>query len=181
MTFIAPRPYQFQRSYKHGILVFLGALLALCAFGQEPDLRIAGTLSTKPLLIDVVRAMKAEKGLQIEISTNFTSIDALDAVATGRVNIALITKEISGEDRSHYPEISLFTVPIGMEVVALGVSNDVWEAGVRTITKETMREIYEQKITNWQKAGGANAKIKLFTFQQGFGIWEIFADVALRG
>jgi len=162
---------------------FLGFLLvgaflscSIPAWGQAPDVRIAGTLSTKPLLVDVVKVMKEKKGLQVALATGLTSQDALDAVATGKVDIALITKPLTGEDRAEYPSIELVTVPIGMEVVAIGVSNDLWNGGVNTITKAMMRDVYEQKVTNWQAAGGPDEKITMFNFQQGLGIWEIFAE-----
>ena len=159
---------------------FAGLLLALgilSAPGQDrPDVRIAGPLSTKPLLTEVARAMKHDKGLEIAVSTDFTSLEALDAVAQDKVNIALITKPYTLEDRALYPGVDLFAVPIGMQVVALGVSNDLWDAGLHTITKESMRGIYEQKITNWREVGGPDEKITLFNFQQGHGVWEILAE-----
>jgi phosphate transport system substrate-binding protein len=39
-----------------------------------------------------------------------------------------------------------------------------------------MRDIYEQKITNWKALGGPDEKIDLFSFEEGAGIWEIFAE-----
>jgi phosphate transport system substrate-binding protein len=160
------------------VSVFLGIFLAcsLVAWGQDPDLRIAGTLSTKPLLTVLARVMKDTKGLRVAISNAVVSTDGIDAVATGKVDIALITKPLTGEDRSQYPEMELVTVPIGMEVVALGVSNDLWDTGVKTVTKETMRKIYEQKITNWHTADGPDEKVRLFNMEQGQGVWEIFAE-----
>ena len=54
--------------------MFLGAFLGvtgLAAPGEEsptePDLRIAGPVSTKQLLIGVVHAMKEDKGLNVAI------------------------------------------------------------------------------------------------------------------
>jgi len=154
----------------------LGALAAIAARGQNPDVRIAGTLSNKPLLIELVHAIKAKKGLQIAFTTDLTSVQAVDAVANEKVDIALITRALTGEDRASYPAVNLNTIPVGMEVVALGVSGDLWDAGVKTITKETMRAIYEQKITNWKDAGGPDEKITLFNFEQGLGVWEMFAE-----
>jgi phosphate transport system substrate-binding protein len=138
--------------------------------------RIGGTLSTKPLLADLVRVMRDSKGLKIGVSECVTSTDVLDAVATGKVDIGIMTKLVTGEDRAQYPAVELATVPIGMEVVAVGVSNDLWDAGVNSITKETMRGIYEQKITNWTDAGGPDEKVRFFNIEQGQGVWEIFAE-----
>ena len=164
------------------IVVLLGALLVLWvapapAQGPgQPDLRIVGPPSTKPLLDGVVRTMKREKGLVVAISANVVNADALEAVARGKIGIALMTKPLTGEDRAQYPDVDLVAIPIGMQVVALGISNDLWEAGLHTITKEAMRDVYEGKITNWQGVRGPDEKITLFNFEQGHGVWEIFAE-----
>jgi phosphate transport system substrate-binding protein len=156
-------------------------LLLLCAAwvrGQdaEPDVRIAGPISTKPLLTALVRAMKEEKGLTIAIDTGLTSADAVDALAQEKAGIALMTRPLTGEERAQYPQFDLFTTPIGMEVVALGISNDLWEAGLHSVTKDAMRSIYEQKVTNWKEVGGPDEKITFLNPEQGLGIWEIFAE-----
>jgi len=165
-------------------LIFLGAIL-LCAFSapaqddqksDQPDLRIAGPMSTKPLLVGIVRTMRQEKGLNVAVAANFASSDALDAVAHEKVNIGLMTKPLTGKDRAQYPDVDLVAIPIGMEVVALGVSGDLWDAGLHAITKETMRAVYERKVTNWKDAGGPDEKIVLFNFEQGHGVWEIMAE-----
>jgi len=143
---------------------------------QEPDVRIAGPVSTKPLLTDVVRVMKQDKGLQIAIAVDLTNSEALEAVAQDKVGIALLTKALTLEDRAQCPGVDLVTIPVGMEVVALGISNDLWDAGLHTITRDAMRSIYEQKITNWRDVGGPDEKITLFNIQQGHGVWEILAE-----
>jgi phosphate transport system substrate-binding protein len=161
----------------------LAALASLPASGQqqppppgEPDVRIAGTLSTKPLLTTAVRALKQQKDLLIAVSAGLTSADALDALAQGQADIAIVTRPLTGQDRAKYPSLDFDTVPIGMEVVALGIANDLWQAGVRALTKKQLRAIYEQKITNWKDTGGPDEKITFFNFEQGAGVWEIFAQ-----
>ena len=75
-----------------------------------------------------------------------------------------------------YPSLDLVVTPVGMEVAALGVSSDLWDAGLHAISQQDMRGIYEQRITNWKSVGGPDGKITLFNYEQGGGIWEIFAQ-----
>ena len=162
-------------------------LLCICigcatsvACAQDDDfhsnLKIVGPVSTKPLLVQVVKAIQAQTHLQVTASTDNTSLQALDEVAQSQASIALMTVPLTGLDRAQYPDAELFVTPIGMEVIALGVSDDVWDAGLHTITKESMQRIYEQKVTNWKQIGGPDEKITLFNFQQGAGVWEVFAE-----
>jgi len=164
-------------------IIFLGACLGVSSLPapgedlpKEPDLRVVGPASTRQLLIGLVRAMKENKGLNVAIIADATSDQALDAVANGKVGIGLMTKPLTGEDRAQYPDAPLVVIPIGMEAVAIGVAGDIWEAGVHTITKENMRAVYERKITNWKDVGGPDEKITFFNFEQGHGVWEIFAE-----
>jgi phosphate transport system substrate-binding protein len=168
--------------------LFLGAFLAFAlqsAPGQAtldgvetppPEVRIAAPLSTKSLLTATARVMNREKGIHVSVSANLTSLDALAALAGGKADIAFITRPLSGEDRAQYPDLNLVDVPIGMEVVAIGVSDDLWDAGIHTIRQQTMRDIYEQKITNWHQIGGPDEKITFFNLDQGEGVWEMFAE-----
>jgi phosphate transport system substrate-binding protein len=167
------------------VIFLLGAFLAsgaLSVLAQDAsstpaiDVRIATSISTRPLVAAAARVLKQEKGLQIAVSANLTSLDSLDALANGKADIAFLTKPLSGEDRAKYPDVDLVGVPVGMQVVALGVSSDVWDAGVHIISQDHMRAIYEQKITNWKDIGGPDEKITLFTFEEGAGVWEILAE-----
>jgi phosphate transport system substrate-binding protein len=164
-------------SYRIPSCIFLTIVtLAASALGQDTEVSIAAAPSTKRLLTSVATAIKEKKGIQIDVSANYAGVDALEAVSTGKVNIAIMTKPIGGVERSQYPSASFVSIPVGMEVVALGVSDDVWEAGVRMISRDSMRGIYEKKITNWKELGGPDETITLFNFQQGQGTWELFAE-----
>ena len=108
------------------------ALLALQAWGQDPDIRIAAPPSTRIFLGDVVKAVAKADDIRIGLTTDLTSLDALDAVANGKANIALMTRPLTGEDRSNYPAQDLNVVPLGMQVVAIAVSGDIWDAGIHS-------------------------------------------------
>jgi len=165
------------------VFVFLGAIAAvgpLCrAQDDTPQIQtvhVSASVSTEPLLAAAAEKLKQEKGLVLAVSTNITSSEDLDDLAQGRADMAFITRPISGLDRAKTPELELVGVPVGMQVVALGVSNDIWDAGVHSITQASMRGIYEQQITNWKDIGGPDVKITLFSFAQKGGVWEIFAQ-----
>jgi len=171
-----------------GVLL-LGACVALAlppiAQGQDvsatlnegkPDLRIVGPYSTKALIYAVEHSLKQSKGLEVNGMVGLSNAEALASLAQGSCDLALRSAPLTGEERASYPDLELVAVPVGMEVVSLGVSTDVWESGVHSVTQENMRAIYEQKLTNWKTLGGPDEKITLFNFEQGDGIWEIFAS-----
>ena len=164
------------------ILGALGILLAttLPRLRAEDDapapVRLGGPISTRPLLQELAQAIRKDKGLTLTVAVGQTSADALDALAHGDVDIAFMTRAFNGEDRARYADVELQAVPIGMQVVALGVSSDIWNADLRFISKENMRDIYEGKVKNWKEIGGPDVKITMFNIEEGQGVWEIFAQ-----
>jgi phosphate transport system substrate-binding protein len=171
-------------SCRRSLFILLGALLiaSRCTLSAQdklpapPDVRISTTVSTRALVTAVGRAIGAAGGPHIIVSSNLTSANTLEDIAQSKADIAFITKPLSGEDRARYPEVEYFGTAVGMQVVALGVSSDLWDAGLHAITEDATRDIYEQKITNWKTVGGPDEKIELFSFEEGAGIWEILAD-----
>src|SRR6187402_3089955 len=48
---------------------------------------------------------------------------------------------------------------VGEDAVALIVSKDVYEGGVRSLTKQQAKDVYESKVTNWKDLGGPDQRI----------------------
>jgi phosphate transport system substrate-binding protein len=67
---------------------------------------------------------------------------------------------------------------IGEDAVALIVSADVWNGGLKSVTKEQAKGIYESAIKNWKELGGPDKRIAFFNKEPGRGTWEVFANWA---
>jgi phosphate transport system substrate-binding protein len=140
------------------------------------DVQIVGPYSTNQICQGVARSLKDQAGLNIGTKMKLTNAEALDTLAQGSADIALLTGTLSGLQRASYPDLDLVEIPIGMEVVAIGISTDVWQSGLHALPPDKMRDIYEQKIKNWKEVGGPDEAITFYNFEQGAGIWEIFAE-----
>jgi phosphate transport system substrate-binding protein len=92
----------------------------------------------------------------------------------GLVQMGMISKPISPEDRAKFPKCDYFPTLIGEDAVALIVSKDVWDSGVKALTKEQVAGIYEGKIVNWKQVGGGDQRIAFFNKEPGRGTWEVF-------
>jgi phosphate transport system substrate-binding protein len=143
--------------------------------GGHVDVQIAAPFSTNQLCNGVSRALKDEDGIDVASKMKLTSAECLDALTQGAADIALITGSLSGEQRANTPDLDLVVVPIGMEVVAVGVSSDVWDSGLHALPPDKLQAIYEQRVKNWKEVGGPDEAITFYNFEQGAGIWEIFA------
>lgn len=116
-----------------------------------------------------------QQGIDIKVSVEGPSGIAAAMVGSRQADIGLMMRPLTGADRARYPDREFKEFRIGMQAIALIVSRDVWESGVRAVTKAQIQGIYEGRIINWKELGGADLPIKFFNSERGRGVWEILA------
>ena len=138
-------------------------------------LRINGSTTVNLPVAEAAEILRAEKKMDIEVDTQGGSAGGISALSDGLVQVGMSSKHLSDADRVRYPKVAFKEIQIGEDAVALAVSRDVWEGGVRALTKPQVREIYEGRIKNWREVGGPDRRIAFFNKEPGRGTWEVFA------
>jgi phosphate transport system substrate-binding protein len=156
--------------------ILLLALLPLFA-GAEP-LKINGSTTVNLPVAEAAEILRAEQKLDIRVDTQGGSSGGISMLADGLVQIGMSSKPVSDDDRAKYPEVAFKEIQIGEDAVALIVSRDVWDGGVKALTKQQIKDIYESRITNWQQVGGKPQRIAFFNKEAGRGTWEVFVHWA---
>jgi phosphate transport system substrate-binding protein len=136
-------------------------------------LRLYTSPAVGQVLATILPAMR-EHGVDAAIKGEANSAAAVQMLAEGQADVAFTVRPMTGEDRAIAPEKPFVEVPIATQATAVLVSRDVWESGVRVLSKEQMRQIYESEVTNWKQLGGADRAIKFYNYERGQGIWEQF-------
>ena len=155
----------------------LAALAALA--GVAPGfaaLRVNGSTTVNAVVVEAARLLEAQRGMTIHVDIAGGSAGGISALAEGRVEVAMASRPLNDEDRRKYPGVDFQPVRIGEDAVALVVSRDVWEGGVRALSAAQMRGVYEGRITNWRQLGGPDRRIAFFNKEPGRGTWEVFAQ-----
>ncbi len=152
-----------------------GAILAIAAPVLADILKINGSTTVNLPTAEAAEILRAEKAMTIQIDTQGGSAGGISALGDGQVQIGMSSKHITEQDKLKYPSVDFVETHIGEDAVAMIVSKDVWEAGVRSLTREQLADIYEGKITNWKDVGGADRRIAFFNKEPGRGTWEVFA------
>ena len=143
------------RRLKGGLRLNQAIVLLICAFAikhpvRADALRIVGSATVNLPVAEAAQILRAEQGMEIQISTNGGSAASVGAIGEGSAEIGMMTRSLTAEDRADYPEINYTEIQLGEQVVALGVAQDVWEGGVHELTPAQMRGIYEGKTRDWQ-------------------------------
>jgi phosphate transport system substrate-binding protein len=102
-------------------------------------------------------------------------VPAITALGSGEIDIALLGRPMTAEERAAYPEKKFHEFPLGSQVIVVLVSRSVWESGVRALKKEQLMNLYEGRIKSWKELGGEDRPAKFFEPAHGLGTWEIFA------
>lgn len=168
--------YKFTRN-----LAILTAALVLPSC-QKPDseqggvvLKINGSTTVNLPVAEAAEIWRERTGIGIQMDTQGGSSGGISMLGEGLVQLGMASKPVTQEDRDKFPQCDFYPIQIGADAVALIVSKDVWEGGVRSISPSEMADIYEGRITNWNQLGGLDQRIAFFNKEPGRGTWEVFA------
>ncbi len=139
-------------------------------------LRVIGSTTVNPVVSEAAAILRAEAGLEIQVDTAGGSSGGIAALADGRAEMAMVSRPIKVADRQRFPGVDFRSTTIGADALALVVSADVWSAGVRCLSREQVRGLYERRIARWSEVGGPDRQVVFFNKEPGRGTWEVFAD-----
>lgn len=158
------------------LLPSLAAFLPLALTASAGPLKVNGSTTVNLPVAEAAEILRAERKMDIQVDTQGGSAGGISMLAEGQVQVGMSSKPVGDEDRKKYPACDFRETRIGEDAVALIVSKDVWEGGVRTLSRQQAKDIYEGKATNWKQLGGRPAKIAFFNKEPGRGTWEVFAQ-----
>ncbi len=157
------------------LLPSLAAILSLALAASAEPLKVNGSTTVNLPVAEAAETLRAEKKMDIQVDTQGGSSGGISMLGEGQVQVGMSSKPVSDDDRAKYPQCDFHETHIGEDAVALIVSKDVWDGGVRTLSKQQVKDIYEGKATNWKQLGGKSARIAFFNKEPGRGTWEVFA------
>lgn len=170
----------------HKTLLALVCPLFLLSTARAEPMRLAGAPTVSLPLLDAAKILKNENKIDVQISffdenlrptrEGGTSTTGITALGAGFADVAMSSRRVTGVERAQFPKIVFTEFYFGGQATVLAVSRDVWESGVRALTKPQARGIYEGQIRNWKEVGGANREIVGYTANWGYGVRESFME-----
>jgi phosphate transport system substrate-binding protein len=159
------------------------AVLSVCILAgfvplSAETLKINGSTTVNLAAAEAAEILRAEQKMDIQVDTQGGSSGGISMVGDGLVQIGMISKQVSDDERAKYPNVHFKEINIGEDAVALIVSKDVWDGGIRAVSKQEAKDIYESRITNWKALGGKPGRIAFFNKEPGRGTWEVFVHWA---
>ncbi len=157
-------------------------LIALCIAlplfpARAQVLRIVGASTVVPPVNDAAVILKKEQNLALQVTPMVNSTgDKIYFLGENQADIALIAKPLTAAQRAPYPDIDFREFQFGEEAAVLVVSKDVWDGGVRSITRDQARDIYEGKTKNWKQLGGPDLALAGFSPDPQRDVWACYVQ-----
>ena len=102
--------------------------------------------------------------------TEEDSGSAIDAVRSGRVDIGLISRAVTDEEKSLVDDIEVFAMD-GIAVIANKNCN------IENLTVSQAKKIFSGRIINWSDVGGENTKINVYSREESSGTRNEFLNL----
>lgn len=139
-------------------------------------LKVQGSTTVNPVVARAAEVLRDEQDMEILVDTQGGSSGGIAALGDGRIEVAMASRPIDTEDRSKFPGTDFHPVAVGLDALVLAVSRDVWEGGVRSLSRREVQKLYEGKVRNWSELGGPDRRIVFFNKEPGRGTWEVFVN-----
>jgi phosphate transport system substrate-binding protein len=138
-------------------------------------LRVNGSTTVNAPAAEAAEVLRAEKKLSITVDTQGGSSGGISGVGDGSVHVGMSSKALTADDRKKYPRVNFVATRVGEDAVALVVAADVYNGGVKALTRQQIRDLYEGRIRNWKAVGGPDRRVVFYNKEPGRGTWEVFA------
>ncbi|MHB8119908.1 MAG: phosphate ABC transporter substrate-binding protein [Methanothrix sp.] len=163
------------------IIVIL--LIALQAFvipwsASARDVTVSGSSTVMPLAEVAAEEFNVQqKDYVVTVSAGGTGAGIL-GIAERKNDIAMASREVTEDERQRFGD-SFEEFLVGLDGISLAVSDEVYLAGVKGLSRQQVRDIYSGNITNWKEIGGPDTEIYVISREEGSGTRDNFNEVVL--
>jgi phosphate transport system substrate-binding protein len=164
---------KFKSSLCRAIL-FLFLFSSTSAIASENSLRIAGSTTVLPIVSRAAEKFKIKHpNISVTINAGGSGI-GFSSVADNRVDIGMMSRKISENERKKYNKQEFNNHTLGRDGVACVVSSEIYSAGITALSRKQIRDIYSGKIKNWRTLGGPDKKVVVVDKERHRGTRHVF-------
>lgn len=168
------------------IFLLVAVLLAVLGCSPPPkapsptELQAVVATSESLLLTELAREYSVrETPIHLKVSKGSTS-QALDAVASGRADLALIDRELDPAEKispaDGRPILRAWTIGLDGVAIVVHPSNPA-----QTLTRAQLREIFSGRERRWARVGGPELTIQVVSREVGTPLRAAFEQAVLQG
>lgn len=160
---------------KHFFLLCTFVLvISSCSNPNTKTITIAGSSTVLPIISNAADLYKeSHPDVKIIVNAGGSGV-GVNQVGSQKVDIGMISRDITSKERSLYPSISFKTQAIGKDAVIPVISSEVYDAGITKLTLDQIAKIYNGEITNWSHLQGPDKDILVIDKEKSRGTRHVF-------
>jgi phosphate transport system substrate-binding protein len=144
----------------------------------EKVVTVSGSTSLLPLVAAAADAFNGQQKEYFVTVTGGGTQPGIADIAERKGDIAMASEELTAEDKAIYGN-AFQRYLIGYGDIVIAVSRAIYDAGVRDLSTEQVKNIYLGKTTSWKDLGGPEENIYAIARLYGSGTRDIFNEVIL--
>ncbi len=158
-----------------GVFLQIGPGGVTHALAQDSTvIRIAGSTTVLPIVSRAAEQFQTRNSsVRITVNAGGSGV-GIHGTGTRRLDVGLASREITSKEKNRYASSRLNTTVIGRDAVACVVSSEIFDSGVRSLSRQQIGDIYLGKITNWKQVGGPDRKIIVIDKEAHRGTRHVF-------
>ncbi len=157
------------------VLVIVGVVPLPVSANHPSKIEIVGSTTVLPIASLAAERFKSPHHLRILVNAGGSGV-GIHSVARGRSDIGMASRELSGSERRRFEGSHLKVHTVGVDAVACVVSSEIYNSGVKSLTRQQIGDIYLGKITNWKEVGGPDRKIVVVDKERHRGTRHVFMN-----
>jgi phosphate transport system substrate-binding protein len=161
-------------------ITILVGILSGCTQQNNTTISLGGSTTVQPVAESAAAAfMSMYPNITIEVYGGGSSV-GIKGVAQGTYDIGDASRSATPDDVKDISGVSfgqLIAHKIALDGIAIIVSRQIYDAGVNNITKDQLKGIYNNTITNWNEVGGPNKDIFVVGRDTSSGTYASFNDM----
>jgi phosphate transport system substrate-binding protein len=161
------------------ISLFAIALLVVCILpASAADIKVSGSSTVMPLAEAAAEEFNMmQDDYVVSVSAGGTSAGIL-GIAERMNDIAMASRKITDDERQRFNG-TFEEFQVALDGISIAVSDEIYRAGVRRLSRGQVRDIYAGNITNWKDVGGPDSEIYVIAREEGSGTRDSFNEIVL--
>jgi phosphate transport system substrate-binding protein len=157
-------------------IILMMVLVSGLALAETKIVRIKGSSTVLPIAESCAEAfMKKHPGIRVVVAGGGSSV-GIKAVATGEADIGTASREVKKSEIKTYKRCDFIDHKIALDGVAVIVSKNIYDSGVKSLSIKQLRGIYKGEINNWKEVGGPDKEIFVNEREEGSGTRDTFME-----
>lgn len=153
------------------ILAAVGSTMVMA----KETVRVSGSTTVLPLAEGGAEAFNGEQSDYEAMVTGGGTGVGMKNIAQGNSEIAMASREVTEEEISQFGDKFQENL-IGYDGIVIAVSKEIYDAGVTSLNKDQVKQIYNGEIKNWKDLGGPDEEMLVIAREQGSGTRDTFNE-----